>query len=217
MNKRLISITSMMLFIELLDSTITHASLNKMANDFSVNVSYLSFSVVFYVLGTCLFIPAVSYIRNRYNPKIFVIISMLLFAISSALCANSNSLFEFSLLRFIQGLCVSICYALLSILTFEGLSTKEIIKINNIISVFALAGIALGPFIGAIFTQYLSWRIAFLINVPFVVILIFMSYPINFKKQIENFADKFDYSGFILLSLGLSFSAVGFEVFQTQQ
>ena len=69
----------------------------------------------------------------------------------------------------------------------------------------------LGPFIGGLLVDTISWRAAFLVNVPLILVAIWATYAHVPESRDENASNKFDWlgSGIVALAVGgLAFGAI---------
>src|SRR4029079_930211 len=166
MKKILIGIASIVLFIELMDTTILYACAIPVAKDFGVDTSKISFAIFSYLIGTCICIPLVSYLAKKFNRIKIIILCLFMFSLFSLFCGISSNLYMFSIFRFFQGIAISIGSAMTILTLLASCESDEIVQAMASINIPALAGTAIGPFVGALFSYYISWRIAFIINVP---------------------------------------------------
>lgn len=212
MKKVLIWITSIILFIELLDTTILYSCVVPIAHDFGINPSRMSLPIISYLMGTCILIPASGWLSNEFNRIYIIIISIIAFAFFSILCSISSELYSFSVFRFFQGIAISVCTTI-SIITLLSVSDRnDIVKTMATINVPALFGTAIGPFIGAIFSYTTSWRAAFIVNLPISIIMVIALIPLVSKNDFRNFIrEKFDTTGLLLMSAFLIMASLGFE------
>ncbi|EKD46066.1 MAG: hypothetical protein ACD_69C00031G0004, partial [uncultured bacterium] len=67
MKKTLSWIAALILFIELLDTTILSSCLVPVAASFHVHSARMSLPILAYIVGTCIFIPIAAWLSNRYN------------------------------------------------------------------------------------------------------------------------------------------------------
>ena len=215
MKKVLIWTASIILFIELLDTTILYACFVPIADDFGISSSRMSLPVLSYIVGTCIFIPMVSWISNRFNKINIIINTLVAFSIFSLLCSISKDLYIFSIFRFLQGAAISIAGSMTIIILLSVCKSEEIVKTMGTINIPALLGTGIGPLVGAIFSYYLSWRIAFFINFPVCVVialsLIRLRSDPMFCSKPELTIKKFDCLGFMLISVFLIMTSIGFE------
>ena len=212
MKEKLLWVTGLILFIELLDTTILYASFVPIAAQFKVNTETMSLPMMTYIVGTCVFIPMTAWLASRYDRIKIINISLIAFAIFSLLCGLSSELYSFSFFRLLQGIFISICASVSMITLLSMSSGTSIVKTMGTINIPALLGTALGPFVGAIFSYYFSWRFALMINVPICFILLFLLRGLKFESIIDDNADHhFDWLGFLLTSLALIFTSLGLE------
>jgi len=212
MKKILIFLTSLILFIELLDATILYSCLVPVAHDFGITLTRMTLPILSYVVGTCLLIPAVSWLSSRWDPWNIVVTALIIFTITSVLCGMSHTVFYFSIYRFLQGISISICSATITIILLSVCSSDEIVNAMGLINIPALFGTAIGPLCGAALSYYLSWRFAFFINVPIGILLIFILSDLKSKAQFNKVqSERFDYKGFFLVSLFLILFSIGID------
>ncbi len=215
MKKILILAASIILFIELLDTTILYSCLIPVANDFGIDSSNMSLPILSYITGTCLFVPTVSWLSDKYNKITIILISLTAFSFFSLFCGLSPELFTFTFFRFLQGIAISICAATIITTLLTICASNEIVKVMGTINIPALFGTAIGPFVGAVFSYYISWRIAFIINFPIGMLIVFALMPLKSNPQFclrqELPHRHFDWLGLILMSSCLIMLSIGFE------
>lgn len=215
MKKILIFTTAVILFMELLDTTILYVCYLPIAKAFGIGISSMSLPVVAYVVGTCVLIPMVARFSQQFNLISIIMVALASFSIFSLACGLSPNIALFALFRFLQGASVSVAGTASIAAILSILANREIVKTMGLINVPALTGTALGPFIGALFSYYLSWRAAFIVNFPIgmgVMILLrrLKSNPV-FNPAKNAMTNIMDWKGYILLLMFLIFSSVGFE------
>lgn len=214
MKKVLIWATSIILFIELLDTTILYSCVVPIAKNFGVSPESMSLPIITYIIGTCIFIPVAAWLSHKYNKINIIITTLLIFALFSLLCGIAPDIYTFSVFRFFQGVAISISATIAIIALLLACPSNEIVKTIGAINIPALIGTALGPFIGAIFSYYISWRLSFFINVP-ICLSIVMAIA-GFRSKVEFSSNQLnvkplDYIGIILLSSSLIMVSTGFE------
>jgi len=125
-----------------------------------------------------------------------------MFALFSALCGLSNSGWWFIASRALQGVGGALLLPCTTAILMDAFPYKERGKAMGIYIGVGSIFLATGPFVGGIFTQYVSWRLVFWINVPIALIgfiLAYFSVPRTPGKK-----ESFDVRGFLTLSLGVS-------------
>ncbi|EKD54934.1 MAG: major facilitator transporter [uncultured bacterium] len=216
MKKTLILVTSIVFFIELLDTTILYACAIPITHDFKIGAAKISLPIISYLMGTYILIPLSAWLSHRYN-RIKIIISLLAaFSLFSIFCGLSSELYIFSACRFLQGITISLCSTIALITLLSVCTQKEMVPLMGSINILALFGTAIGPFLGAFFSYYMSWRIAFMINFPicFLMVISLMSLK-SLSFQPSAYQAKLDWLGLSLISLSLVIMSIGLQQLNT--
>lgn len=135
------------------------------------------------------------------NKKIFNF-GMSLFAIGSILCAVSTHIIFLIISRGIQGIGAAFMLPTSGVLIINAFGFEERGKAMGIYIAIASIFLALGPMIGGIITQHFGWQWIFWINIPLIIVSVFVLYLSKIKefKQVTNLK-KIDWYGFIWLIL----------------
>ncbi len=213
---QLLILSGSILFLKQADTSFLSTLIVKIAKDFHVSEASMSSSILWYIIGSCIFIPAVAWISKTWSKINVVLITIILFLFSSLVCGMSENVVLFTFSRFIQGISASVAYSVSTIMLIENSSKKNIVMSIGLSNLPAMIGISSGPVIGALFTHYISWRYAFYFNIPLCLLLmVFIYFFIKDKVSqsvTENYT-KFDFYGFVTLSFALMLISVGIESF----
>ena len=88
-------------------------------------------------------------------------------------------------------------------MTFAILPEEKAGLAGGIILGAAGLGNAIGPLIGGVLTDALSWRWIFFLNVPISIFAVLVTYFLVHVKEPESSDHKIDYAGVSALSIGL--------------
>ena len=199
------------LFMQQLDSTVLSTSLPAIARDFDANPIHLKLAVTTYLLALAIFIPASSWMADRFGARNVFRIAMGVFATGSICCALSNSLFELVAARALQGMGGAMMVPVGRIVVLRAIPKNELVGALAWLTIPALIGPVAGPPLGGFITTYFDWRYIFWINVPIAVLGVWLiSRFIPEGEQQE--AGQFDILGFVLLGPGLASLLTGTTV-----
>ncbi|MDC0535040.1 MFS transporter [Francisellaceae bacterium] len=193
------------LSMELIDLTVLNNILPDIADSFNTRVFTAKIAITSHLISFGIFIPLAMWIATRFGSRTPMIISLIGFVLSSVLCGFSwdiNSLVAF---RIIQGFFAAI---MLPISQTAMIRLSEcMLQVSSEMGLHSVASACLGQIIGAIFSQHLSWRYAFFMNVPLGIISLYYVwryFHVPFPKQ----KIRLDVFGFITvgLSIGMLFA-----------
>jgi EmrB/QacA subfamily drug resistance transporter len=133
------------------------------------------------------------------------------FGLTSVLCGLSPSLELLVVFRVLQGAAGALlvpCSLSIITATFEGPARG---RAFGIWAAATSATSVLGPTLGGLLIQAISWRVAFLINVPLVVLALYATIKYVEESRDENATGRFDWLGAMVVALavgGLAFGAI---------
>ena len=160
-----------------------------------------------YTLALTVFVMAGGRLGDRYGHKGIFFLGQLLFAVGSTLCGLSYHEWWFIASRVVQGCGAALLVPSAFAIVFGSFPQEQRGKAIGLYVSIGSVFLAMGPFIGGVFTQYLSWRFVFWINLPVLLVgylLARFSVPKSEKQPVS-----FDVGGFIAFSLGITFLIVG--------
>jgi EmrB/QacA subfamily drug resistance transporter len=162
-----------------LDQTIVATALPTIVGKLG-GLNQLSWVVTIYLLTSTVSVPLYGKFSDVYNRKRVFQVAIVLFVAGSMLCGLSQNMPELILFRGLQGLGGGGLMAVAQTIVGDIVSPRERGKYQGILgSVFAFASVV-GPLIGGLITDNLSWRWIFYVNVPVgIVALLITSRALN--------------------------------------
>ncbi len=191
-----------------LDQTILPVALPTIQYQFASSEVQLQWMVNSYLLTLAILALGGGRIADIYGYKRVLLIGIIIFIFGSLICGFSFSSYSLIFGRVVLGIGGAFLLpASLPILFSVFPKEKHGMAMGLQVSIGSLF-MVLGPFISGIFTQYLSWKYGFLINIPICLIALILT--IIFVPNFEKNNDKIDYLGFLSYSIAIFSLAYAF-------
>jgi EmrB/QacA subfamily drug resistance transporter len=148
-----------------LDQTVVVPAVPAIAADLN-GFDHLAWIVSVYLLTSTAATPIVGKLSDIYGRRALLLPSLVVFIITSALCALAQSLLQLILFRALQGLGGAGLLAMSQAAVADVVSPRDRGRYQGYMaSMWGLASVA-GPVVGGYMVDHLSWRWIFWINLP---------------------------------------------------
>ena len=205
--KAIIVITTVSAAImELIDTSIVNVALSDMSGSLGVSIEDISWVITSYAIANVIIIPLTGFLAEYFGRKNYYIASMVIFTVASYLCAESNSLVELIIWRFVQGVGGGALLSTSQAILFDAFEPKDRPIASGMFGMGLVLGPTLGPTVGGYIIEHFSWPLIFMINIPIGIIATFLSFTFIERKPDEGKKKKsmhIDYSGILLLAIGI--------------
>ncbi|RDB19412.1 Multidrug resistance protein fnx1 [Hypsizygus marmoreus] len=191
-------------FLSALNQTLVPTMLPSISSEFK-SFNQASWLGTSYLLATCTFTPLYGRLCNGMGRKNANHLALLFAGAGVLGCGLSNSMEMLILSRFLAGIGGGGLMTTSSIIVSDMYSMRSRGLTQGIASVFNGLGLGLGGPFGGIITDWLGWRWAFLIQVPFFIISFsltsgFLHYVTPGKgKSTREILKRIDYGGSAML------------------
>jgi EmrB/QacA subfamily drug resistance transporter len=190
-----------------LDQTIVATALPTIVGDLG-GLNHLSWVVTAYLLASTSSTPLYGKLGDLFGRKIVFQSAICIFLCGSMLSGISHSMTELIACRAVQGLGAGGIMSLSMAITGDILSPRDRGKYQAYgTSVFSIASVA-GPAIGGLFTQHLSWRWCFYVNIPLGIIALIVT-TVVLRLPFRRVEHKIDFLGAGLLVAGVTAILLG--------
>ncbi len=199
----LISTAMICALIELIDATIVNVALPEIASGIGATRTEVAWVTVAYSIGNIIIIPLSGMLSDWFGRKAYFTTSVLLFTFSSLMCGLSTSLWEIILWRCIQGMGGGGLMTTAQSIVIGAFPEEKINTANTIFGIGLMAGPILGPLVGGIIVEHLSWHWIFFVNLPAGAIAAVCSllYVSNLEGSVK--PKKMDFLGIAFLIVGI--------------
>lgn len=191
------------MFMEILDTTIVNTALPAIALDFGVGTTSVEWVAVGYLLSLAVFIPASGWVGDRFGDKRTLLIAIALFTMSSVLCATASSLAMLVTFRVLQGAAGGLMAPVGTAMLFRAFPPERRAKASQVLIVPTVLAPTLGPLLGGLLVDELSWPWIFWVNVPLGIAAVVFGWLALDEHRAER-PGHLDLPGFVLSGSGLA-------------
>lgn len=165
------------IFTQMLDTSVANLALTNISSSLYIDVYYSSWIMTSFGTGLVISFSLGNLLGKIYSTDAVLVIGVLVFTAASLGCGISTNAAEFLAWRFLQGLGSGVAVVVSQSHLFRMLGeSRRTFAISLWGSAFSLAPV-MGPLVGAIVTEHLSWRWLFLINIPLMTVSLLILLP----------------------------------------
>lgn len=155
-----------------MDQTVIVTVLPRLASDLDIGVDAAAWTVTAFILVAAVTLAPMGQFADWIGRRRLLIVSLLAFAVGSAITASAENLPWLLGGRALQGLVfAALAPAILGLLNLSFPAGPERTVAFALWSMATASAVAIGPLVGGAFAALTSWRDAFLVNLPLCVLV----------------------------------------------
>lgn len=163
------------LFMAILDNLVVNVALPTISRDLDASTTQLQWIVSSYILVFAALQITAGGLGDRLGRKRWFMIGIVIFTGTSLLAAFSRNVEMLIAARALQGVGAALILPLSLSLVSNAFEPHERGKALGIWSAVSVSGLALGPVVGGLLVQYMSWHWIFLVNIPIGIVALFVT------------------------------------------
>jgi EmrB/QacA subfamily drug resistance transporter len=198
-----------------LDSTVVTVALPRIGQELSTRLGNIleaqSYVYYGYLLSLSALLILAGALADHFGRKRVFTIGLVGFGVTSVLCGLAPTMDWLIVFRVLQGAAGALlvpCSLAIITNTFEGEARG---RAFGIWAAASAATTLLGPVVGGALVDNVSWRAAFFINVPLILLAVWATARYMAESRSKEASGRFDWMGAILVALavgGLTFGAI---------
>ena len=152
--------------LEIVDTTIVNVALPYVQGNVGATQDEGTFIVTGYIIANVIVIPLSPWLQRRFGRRQYFAASIIIFTGASLMCGLSRSLWPLVFWRFVQGAGGGGLLSQAQAILRETFPKEQQGAAQGIFAVGALVGPSIGPFLGGVLVDNLSWPWIFFVNLP---------------------------------------------------
>ncbi len=181
-----------------LDQSIVATALPRIVADLG-GMAHLSWVVTAYVLASTATMPLYGKLADQYGRRPMIFAAMGAFLLGSALCGLAQDMTQLIVFRALQGVGAGGFLPLAQIIIADIIPPAERGKRMGMVPVVYAATSLLGPVLGGLITDALSWHWTFYVNLPVGAVAFYAIARALHKEKVHH-AHRVDYLGSVLMT-----------------
>ena len=210
-DKLVIAACAISMLIVQMDWFALNLALPAIGRRFNVPTTDLQWVVSGYMLSIGALMVTAGRLADIYGRRKVIVIGLAIFGIVSAICGSAPDEIWLIVARVVHGIGAALIFPVSIAVVSSTFSGARQARAIGIVLGFAAVGSALGPFVGGAFSEYLSWRGVFFINIPFCIAAIVLMLRYVAETRDESADRHIDIPGMLTITGGLVCISLAFD------
>ncbi|WP_084620723.1 MDR family MFS transporter [Agromyces italicus] len=185
-----------------IDSTILATAVPSIVDDLG-GFSQFPWLFSIYLLAQAVSVPVYSKLADTVGRKPIMLVGIGLFLLGSILCGVAWDMTSLIVFRAVQGLGAGAVLPVSITITGDIYTVRERAKVQGYIASVWAASSVIGPTLGGVFAEFLSWRWIFFVNIPLCLLAAVMLWR-AYHESLGREKHRIDVAGATVLTLGLT-------------
>ncbi|MDX1252024.1 MAG: DHA2 family efflux MFS transporter permease subunit [Gammaproteobacteria bacterium] len=185
-----------------LNNTALNPAIPEFMDAFGIGAVAASWIITGFMISMGMTMPATAFLSHKFGKKTVYLSGLALFIGGSCIGALATSMPWVIAARSIQGVASGLMIPLSLALIFEVYPKDQRGKITGLWGMAVMLAPAVGPVVGGLLLQFFDWRALFVMNIPTGVIggmIGIYCLPASSERTPQ----RFDWQGFVLVTLGI--------------
>src|SRR5919112_3142378 len=172
---RIASVVVLGTIMSILDTTIVNVAIETLGRDLDASLSSIQWVSTGFLLALATVIPLTGWAMERFGGKRMWMLSVTLFLCGSTLCGLAWSTASLVLFRVLQGFGGGMILPIGQAILAQAAGPQRMGRVMSVIGVPTLLGPILGPVIGGLIVDNVSWRWIFFVKPPVGALALFLA------------------------------------------
>ncbi|MFE2479711.1 MFS transporter [Streptomyces sp. NPDC059389] len=203
-DRAVIAAASLSMLLVQMDWFALNLMLPVIARDFSTPTTNLQWLVSGYMLTLGALMITGGRAADVHGRRTVIVWGLVGFAVVSVVCAAAQNEAWLVVARVVQGATAAMIFPVaVAVVTAHFRDDRQGRAVGTVLA-FSAIGTALGPFVGGVFAEHVSWRAVFLLNVPFCAVAAFLMLRFVTDTRDEEAGHGLDLPGAVTVAGGLT-------------
>ncbi len=189
-------------FTMILNNSMLNPAVPQLMEVFHSDAVATGWVITIFMVTMGMTVPVTGYLGDRFGKKKLFLVGLAIFIVGSILGSLSWDLSSLIMFRGLQGIGGGIMMPLSMALIFEAFPRNERGLATGVWGISAMMAPTIGPTVGGVLLETMSWHYLFLCNVPVGIIGLWLAYR-YLPKTSPDSKVTFDRYGFITITLGV--------------
>ena len=189
--------------MSILDTTIVNVGLATLSRELHASLSTIQWVATGYLVALATVIPMTGWASERFGARRLWIAVVAMFVAGSVLSGLAWSAGSLIVFRVLQGLGGGMIMPAGMTILAQAAGPQRIGRVMSVVGAPMLLGPILGPVLGGLILQHLSWRWIFYVNVPIGALALILAVRLLPRSEPKH-GERLDVLGLALLSPGLA-------------